>query len=261
MTRTACFSRVLPLLVAGPLIGCGPQYNAPAVSQTSLTAAQQEIQSAGALQTHDRSVGEQKALLQRVAARVAPAARAVCKAEQGGAQECSFSVAYDPSSEANAYASGDTQVGVTAGMLQLVDNDAELAAVLAHEFGHHIANHIARAQTRTALGALAGAAIGSYTGVGDLSGVGAQVGRLTYSKADEREADYLAAYITARAGYDLDRAEGIWTKLAASGGGRMTAGLLDTHPAGPERLAAWNAAQQEIAQSPNSLPRTTASSR
>ena len=76
-----------------------------------------------------------------------------------------------------------------------------------------------------------------------------------YSKADEREADYLSAYITARAGYDLAQAAGIWAKLAGSGGSRATAGLLDTHPAGPERLAAWELAEREIAASPELLPR------
>ena len=85
--------------------------------------------------------------------------------------------------------------------------------------------------------------------------MGAGVGRLVYSKADEREADYLSAYITARAGYDLQDASGIWVKLAGSGGRRATAGLLDTHPAGPERLAAWEMAEREIAASPEVLPR------
>jgi len=247
--------RSLPALalIAATLGACGPQYSAPAIGPDALAAAQREIATAGRLTTHDRSPEEQRALLRRVASRVLPAARQVCEAQ--GGQGCAFRVGYDPSSEANAHASGRGDVAVTAGMLRLVDNEAELAAVLAHEFGHHIANHIARAGTRTAIGALAGAVVGSYAGIGDLSGVGAQVGRLSYSKSDEREADYLAAYITARAGYDLDQAQGIWTKLAASGGGKATAGLLDTHPAGPERLAAWEAAQREIATSPGSLPK------
>ena len=49
------------------------------------------------------------------------------------------------------------------------------------------------------------------------------MGRLAYSKADEREADYLSAYITARAGYNLEEASGIWVKLAGSGGKQATA--------------------------------------
>jgi len=116
----------------------------------------------------------------------------------------------------------------------------------------------AGARTRTILGAPAGALIGAYAGLGDLSGIGAQAGRLACSRADEREADDLAACITARAGYDLVQAGGTWAKLADSAA-PATAGLLDTHPAGPERLAAWEAAEREIAASPEGLPRPAGS--
>ena len=233
--------------------GCAPQYSVPAPGQGALAAAQREIAMAPPLREHARGPDEQKDMLRRVAARVFAAAQPICRARRG--EGCGFRVAYDPSGNVNAYARGSGDVAVTAGLLRAVDNDAELAAVVAHEFAHHIAGHIARARTRTVLGALAGAAVGAYTGLGDLSGVGAGVGRLVYSKADEREADYLSAYITARAGYDLGDAAGIWAKLARSGGSRATAGLLDTHPAGPERLAAWEMAESEIAASPERLPR------
>ena len=233
--------------------GCAPQFSVPAPSQGALAAAQREIAMAPPLREHARGPEEQMAMLRRVAARVFGAAQPVCRARRG--EGCGFRVAYDPSGRVNAYATGSGDVAVTAGLLRIVDGDAELAAVVAHEFGHHIAGHIPRARTRTALGALAGAAVGAYTGLGDLSGLGASVGRIAYSKADEREADYLAAYITARAGYDLEEAGGIWAKLAGSGSNRATSGLLDTHPAGPERLAAWEIAAREIAASPERLPR------
>lgn len=247
--------RTLPafvLAVAAVLGGCGPQFNVPTPSQGALAAARREIAMAPPLREHARGPDEQKDMLRRVAARVFAAAQPVCRAPRRDG--CGFRVAYDPSGNVNAYAAGSGDVAVTAGMLRVVDSEAELAAVVAHEFGHHVAGHIARASTRTALGALAGAAVGAYTGLGDLSGVGARVGRLVYSKADEREADYLSAYITARAGYDLEEASGIWAKLAGSGG-KAAAGLLDTHPAGPERLAAWEIVGREIAASPDRLPR------
>lgn len=245
------------LLTAALLGACGPQYRLPEPGQAALAAAQREIAMAPPLTEHARSPAEQREMLRRVAVRVAAAAQEICQAQRGG--PCGgFRVAYDPSLTVNAHAAGSGDVAVTAGLLRIVDSDAELAAVLAHEFAHHIARHIARAQTRTVLGALAGAVIGAYTGLGDLSGLGAQVGRLSYSKSDEREADYLAAYITARAGYDLDEAGGIWPKLVGSGDARVAAGLLDTHPAGPERLAAWELAKREIAASPDRLPRPVA---
>ncbi len=246
------------LLLALPA-GCGPQYAAPQPDRAALLAARQEIAAAPPIRRHARGPEAKHAMLRRVATRVAAAAQPICRQQRG--QGCGFRVAYDPSDAVNAYASGQGDIAVTAGMLRVVDNDSELAAVIAHEFAHPIAGHIPRAATRTALGALAGAVVGAYTGLGDLSGLGAQAGRLVYSQADEREADYLAAYITARAGYDLEEAEGLWAKLAASGDRRVQAGLLDTHPAGPERLAAWEIARREIAASPDRLPRPAAALR
>lgn len=243
------------LLVAVAAIGggCAPQYMVPTPNQGALAAAQREIAMAPPLRQHARGPDEQREMLRRVATRVFAATQPICQARRGG-QGCGFRVAYDPSDKINAYAAGSGDVAVTAGLLRVVDGDAELAAVVAHEFGHHIAGHIGRARTRSTVGALAGAVVGAYTGLGNLSGVGASAGRLVYSKADEREADYLAAYITARAGYDLREASGIWAKLAGSRG-QATAGLLDTHPAGPERLAAWEIAEREIAASQELLPR------
>ena len=248
---------LLALLLAAvaALGGCAPQYMVPTPGQGALAAAQREIAMAPPLRQHARGPDDQMDMLRRVATRVFAAAQPICQARRGG-QGCGFRVAYDPSDKINAYAAGSGDVAVTAGLLRVVDGDAELAAVVAHEFGHHIAGHIGRARTRSTVGALAGVVVGAYTGLGNLSGLGANVGRLVYSKADEREADYLAAYITARAGYDLREASGIWAKLAGSRG-QATAGLLDTHPAGPERLAAWEIAEREIAASRELLPRPT----
>lgn len=236
----------LPVLAAGLLLGaCGTQFAPPAPGAAQIAAAQRQIATADPLREYDRGVPEQQAMLRRVATRVVAAAQPMCQEVRG--QSCRFSIAYDPSPEVNAYASGQSDVAVTAGLLRTVGSDAELAAVVAHELAHHVAGHIGRVQTRTTLGALAGAVVGSATGLGDLSGFGAGAARLVYSKAEEREADYLGAFITARAGYDLDEAAGIWTRLMGSGDRRRTAGILDTHPAGPERLAAWDAAAAEIA--------------
>lgn len=132
--------------------------------------------------------------------------------------------------------------------------------MIAHEFGHHLARHIERAGTRTQVGALAGALIGGYLGGSGLADVGAQLGggaaRLVYSQEEEREADYLAAFMVMRAGYDLDQAGRIWVRLAQSAGGSDQPSLLRTHPTGPERLAAWQRTVAEIeAAGPNAMPR------
>jgi predicted Zn-dependent protease len=73
--------------------------------------------------------------------------------------------------------------------------------------------------------------------------VGGAIGGIAYSKEQEREEDYLSAVILYRSGVDLDKARGFLVKLAKASG-RTETGLLDTHPAGPERIAAWDRAVQ-----------------
>jgi predicted Zn-dependent protease len=83
--------------------------------------------------------------------------------------------------------------------------------------------------------------------------LGAQVGAISFSKEQEREADLLAAYLLERADYDLDKAGRVFTVLARMDE-RTEASLFDTHPAGPERIAAWEHAKAEVAASPDKLP-------
>ena len=102
--------------------------------------------------------------------------------------------------------------------------------------------------------------MGAGQGVAQL---GAGAARLAYSKGEEREADYLGAYLVARAGYDLERAGNLWARLSrpdAAARGSGLAGLLATHPAEAERLAAWRRAAEEIRGSPDLMPRRRAGS-
>jgi predicted Zn-dependent protease len=147
--------------------------------------------------------------------------------------------------------------------MRLVSTDDELAAVVAHEVAHHVAGHIAegsrRMQVAATIGAVAGRAVEGVVGL-DLglprmaAEAGAGAANLVFSKAQEREADYLAAHIAARAGYDLERAGALWAKLTKLSGDEVTS-WLDTHPAGPERLAIWRSTAAEIARDPGAMPR------
>jgi predicted Zn-dependent protease len=159
---------------------------------------------------------------------------------------------------------GHGQIVLNRGIVEYASNEEEVCLVVAHEIGHHAANHIARATTSRMIGALIGmavvglaaAAAGSIPdrGVTDQAAqLGASIGSLSYSKEQEREADYMAALILYRAGLDLDRARGLLVIMAA-GSGRMQTSFLDSHPAGPERVAAWDRAVAEIRASNGRVP-------
>lgn len=251
---------VLCACFAAPLLACDDPHAPPPIDRTALAAAQREIAAAPPLQPVPRSREEQQVMLRRVAPRLLAAAQPLCRQERGA--DCAFRIGIVEAPEANAFASGRDQVGVTTGMLRMVANDDELAAVLAHEFAHHIANHIQESGWRTQAGAVAGSLLGGVASnvIGydlGLSRLGAEAGayaaRLSFSKAEEREADYLGAWIMARAGFDLDRAGGLWAKLTRGGGSSETR-FLDSHPAGPERLALWRATAAQIRESREALP-------
>ncbi|TCZ65546.1 M48 family metallopeptidase [Roseicella aquatilis] len=243
------------------LAGCGPRFAAPAADPAGLAAAQEAIRGAPPAPAVAATREEAEAVLGRAAPRLAGAAQPLCTAHLG--QACTFHVILDPSETPRAFMAGGGRVTVTLGMLRRLGSEEEVAAILGHEFGHHLAGHLGRRTARgMAAGTVAGTLLGALVPFGGLAGwalgegaslAGSTAAQRAFSKEEEREADYLGAYLVARAGYDLDRAGLVWVRLAR--GPEETAGLLDSHPAGPERLAAWRRAAAEIRRSPDLLPR------
>ena len=246
--------------------GCGPRAVPPAVSGAEVEAARRSIAGSPPPAVLPRMEAEEAAMVASVAARIAGAAEPVCVAKLKRA--CGVVVRFDPAdAAARASAGSGGRVTISAGMVRLTETEDELAAVIGHEFGHHLAGHLDRQRLRNATaGTVAGTVIGAVVPFGGLAALavgqgaaelGAGAARLAYSKAEEREADYLGAFLVARAGYDLDRAEALWARLArpdaAARGG--AAALLATHPAEAERLAAWRRAAAEIRASPDLMPR------
>src|SRR5215471_16869999 len=79
------------------------------------------------------------------------------------------------SSHVNAFCLPGGKVGVFTGLLQVVANDDQLAAVLAHEIAHALAHHTSERLAREqALG----------------GGILAKLGRLRYDREQESEADH-----------------------------------------------------------------------
>jgi predicted Zn-dependent protease len=258
--------RLLATLSLLALLGaCDDPIRPPEPDRAAIAAAAREIAAAPPPRAAPRGTEEDLAMLRRVAERTARAAQPFCEAELR--RRCDFQVALVESRQANAFASGRDRITFTTALMRLLSGEDEVAAIMAHEMAHHIAGHIGETTWRMRIGAWLGWAAGALLGEAATQAIGfdpglsrmgaqagARLGDLSYSKAQEREADWLGAWITARAGYDLGRAAGIWAKLTHLSGDQTTS-LLDSHPAGPERLALWRRAAEEIARDPARGPR------
>jgi len=121
-----------------------------------------------------------------------------------------------PDDDLNARADG-RYVQVTTAIAGYVADDAELAAVLAHEFAHNVLGHRARLDA-------AGVARGFFGNFG-------RSARLT--RETEVEADRLSVYLVDRAGFDPEAAVRFWSRF-----GRRGVNFLGsaTHPNWRRRL-------------------------
>ncbi|MEL6486168.1 MAG: M48 family metalloprotease [Pseudomonadota bacterium] len=143
----------------------------------------------------------------------------------GGARE-SFTVSLLNSPVHNAFAVPGGYVYTTRQLVTLMNDEAELAAVMGHEVGHVAARHSQRRQQaaqRNQIGGLLGA-IASSVLLGDsaignaatrLFTQGSQLLTLKFSRSQELEADELGITYLTRAGYDPRAMGTVLSSLAA----------------------------------------------
>lgn len=261
---------LLAVLGASLLGACGGAvHQLPSVDQSNLNLAQTEVEKAGAPSRHAVTDEEAQMTLRSALDKIRPAATRLCHEMSVGT--CSWRFITMPDRSLNATARPNGVVAVNRGVVEYANSEEEVALVIAHEIGHHSANHLATSQRNQIVGALVGAVLmGAVAGIVSYksphgssitessvragSDLGAAVGRISFSKEQEREADYLAAVTLYRSGMDLDKARGFLVTLARASGRKET-GRLDSHPAGPERLAAWDKAVAEIRASGGALPK------
>ncbi|MFM6853942.1 MAG: M48 family metalloprotease, partial [Sphingopyxis sp.] len=130
----------------------------------------------------------------------------------------------------NAFALPGGYIYSTRQLMALMNNEAELAGVLAHEVGHTAARHAKQRQNRatrnSVIGVLAtvlGGALGNNGGlIGGLGGLlknnamqGAQLLTLGFSRSQETEADDMGIRYLRGAGYDPAALSTVLASLAA----------------------------------------------
>jgi len=144
----------------------------------------------------------------------------------------------------NAFALPGGKIGVHTGLLEVADDQHQLATVLGHEVAHVLAGH-GNERVSTAYAAqaglslvevLSGASSPMQQQLLGLLGVGAQVGvLLPFSRAQETEADRLGLDLMAKAGFDPRQSIALWQNMGRAGNGQPPE-FLSTHPSHGARI-------------------------
>jgi predicted Zn-dependent protease len=148
------------------------------------------------------------------------------------------------SSVPNAFALPGGYIVINRGLLVGLKNEAEMAAVLAHETGHVTAKHsLAGYQRAIAANVLVAGVVlasGGRAGVQEISGVTASLIENGFSRDQEREADWLGIDYMVQAGYNPEGAvqlqEYFYRELEGGKNPMWAEGLFRTHPFSKERL-------------------------
>lgn len=211
-----------------------PAWNAGVTTGAVITAVNDEPLGEG------KGVTERFIQLSSAAARQGPVRLRLASGKTAVAvaqSVCEFPTLLVRSEEINAAADGRV-LAITTGLLNLTQNDEEVALILGHELAHNVLGHLKNTAEPEKPSSILDAFVRAT--------IGAAVAKATtppYSPAKEREADYVGLYFMARAGYDVGAAEAFWRRLNETT--RATA-VNVTHPTGEERLQALQTAAAEI---------------
>ena len=248
MIRKLLFVTISPIALASCAAGLGggvtpvtPGQSQPLTAQerqTGATASAELVSEFGGEYTREPTAS----YVDRVGRRIAV---------QSGlsSDQSAFDVTVLDSPVPNALALPGGYVFVTRGLLALMNDEAELAAVMGHEVGHVAARHSQQRQSaaqrnslRGALGQVLAGVVAGNSAIGQLlgqaAGTGAQLATLSYSRAQESQADQLGVAYLRDAGWDTDALASMLGSLDAqttldqrlSGSTRAVPEWASTHP-------------------------------
>ncbi len=143
--------------------------------------------------------------------------------------------------EINAFACPGGFIYIYTGLLDVLDNEAQLAGVLAHEVSHLVARHsVKKLQNIYGYSILAQIALGDKTeGVaGDIINVAAMLILQGYSRDNEFEADRYGILYMKNAGYNPKGMIQVFEKFEKMEGSSSSTALnlLASHPAPADRI-------------------------
>ncbi|MDA0148321.1 M48 family metallopeptidase [Vibrio sp. LaRot3] len=165
---------------------------------------------------------------------------------QGSFQE--WEVVVFDSKQVNAFALPGGKIGVYTGLLDVAENQDQLATVIGHEIAHVLADHsnerLSQSQLANAGLQITSAALGAsdYAQYRNATmaalGLGVQYGVLMpYGRTQESEADIVGLELMAKAGFDPRESVNLWYNMAKASGGKQPPELLSTHPSHSTRIS------------------------
>lgn len=149
------------------------------------------------------------------------------------------------SESVNAFAMPGGKIGVFTGILDITENQHQLATVIGHEIAHVTARHSNERASRASITdvginvaaiVLGGGHRGATYTAQQALAAGAAVGiSLPHTRGQESEADIIGLKYMAKAGFDPRESVPLWQRMNASSE-KAPAEFLSTHPANETRI-------------------------
>lgn len=160
----------------------------------------------------------------------------ICAQENIPDKKCRWGISVERTPEFNAYATKNSRILISSGLIDGITYEDELAFVIAHEIAHHILDHIGKKQGNLIAGSILGSLLLDDYLAGLMLG---NIANAAVSSLYESKADAIAVKIIKEAGYDLDKARFVLLRMTKMGF-RITTKLFDSHPAGFDRIIAYD---------------------
>lgn len=153
------------------------------------------------------------------------------------------------SAQVNAFALPGGKIGVYTGILQVTENQDQLAAIIGHEVGHVIEHHSNERLSANKISNVGMAVAAIALGASDVDnkglwvaglGVGIQYGIIMpYSRSHESEADIIGQDLMARSGFAPQASIQLWKNMAKLSKDTPPE-FMSTHPSNETRIKQLN---------------------
>ena len=153
------------------------------------------------------------------------------------------------SEQVNAFALPGGKIGVYTGILEVTENQNQLAAIMGHEVGHVLERHSNERLSANKLSNVGLAVASIALGASDIEnkglwvaglGIGVQYGMIMpYSRSHESEADIIGQDLMARSGFEPQASVQLWKNMAKLSKSAPPE-FMSTHPSNETRIKHLN---------------------